>query len=296
VHDLGKIPIDNNVSPVFAHLLEKTANGTSTFYETEEELLGFSHAALGHYLTTKWNFPEVISLAILNHHLPDRILALPTPNDRIVHEAVYAANLCAKAMNMGHSCDEIIREIPAQMLADLHIQRGPSETFFAAVYRSLYFMCKHLDLSTKNLFISRPHPEHEKQEILVVLSTRVTFHPVVLALKEAGFTVKSSNQYVPDLYPNVRVIVTIPEKGFPLNIMLFEDEAKDPGRSALLKIFLLDVLPEKKILKGVGDADIVFLDKNHLDFRVMLSMIDQFLETIVVPKIESIDLGGEDKE
>ena len=300
VHDLGKVPVDSNFSPVYAHLLEKTAGSAGAFWETEQEMMGFNHAELGHFLTNRWNFPDVISMALLNHHSPDRILAMSTPNDRIVHEAVYIANQCAKAMSIGHSCDEMLASIPQNMLADFKIPRGLSEDFFVAIYRGLNTMCKHLELSTRNLFISQPHPDHANQEVLFVLNNKQTFHPAILALRESGFTVKTANQFVPELYKNTRVLIHIPDKGTPLNITLFEEEALDQPKLLYLKIFLLDVLPEQKLLKNDGEAEIVFLDKNRLDIRMLLTVIDHFLGTVVVGQSQSIEslepaIDGEDR-
>ena len=68
LHDFGKIPLDNDFENVFPRLLDKTMSDICAFYEAEETLMGFTHANLGHYLTSKWNFPSSVSMAILNHH------------------------------------------------------------------------------------------------------------------------------------------------------------------------------------------------------------------------------------
>ena len=161
IHDLGKIPIDNNFSPIFTQILEQTANNMTSFFEIENKMMGFSHGTLGHYLTKMWNFPDEVSLSILNHHNAKGISISGTPNNRMLQAAVYVANIFAKILSLGHSCDEIVCEIPAFMLKELQIPHGPSDKFIATIHRNLHFLCKHLDIALKNLSLGRPNPAYE---------------------------------------------------------------------------------------------------------------------------------------
>jgi len=294
VHDLGKIPLDNKFSALFSRLLEKTTEEVSGFYAVEEQELGFSHTDLGQYLTTRWNFPETITGAILNHHNPDRILAIRTPADRVIQEAVFMANILTKAMNLGHSCDEIIHEIPAEMLRDFKLVRGPSDRFFTTIFRNLGYLCKHLDLSLKNLVLAKKVAEHDGADILVVLNKSVSYHPIVSALTNNGYPVKVASQFVPELHGKAQIIITLPEKGYPIDIMLYEDDVPDRANRSILKIFLLDVVPEKKVMQSFEESDIVFFDKHSLDMRMLMHTIDNFLGTVVTP--ERMDLDDQEPE
>lgn len=290
VHDLGKIPLDNNFEEVFAHLLEATANSITAFNETETNLIGFSHTELGHYLTSKWNFPSVISSAILNHHAPDRILAVKTPMERIVQEAVYCANIFAKALNLGHSCDEILRDIPEQMSTDLKIHpQGLGDRFITTILRSLQTMCKILNISSKNLVVLRERPEDKNSEVVVVLNNKPVFHPVITALKNNGFAVRVTNQFTPEANRQATIVISISEKGPPIDIMLYDDDAlQAPESAAALKIFLLDSIPIKKQEQGFLDGNTLFLDRHHLDMRYLLHVIDRFLEKVVCPDSSAV--------
>ncbi|MDD5675018.1 MAG: response regulator, partial [Chitinivibrionales bacterium] len=242
IHDLGKIPIDNNFNDVFARLLEETAHNVKPFYAAEMDLMGFSHATLGHFLTSMWNFPATISMAILCHHDPARILSAATPLDRIVFEAVFCANQFAKALNIGHSCDEILDDIPEEMFSDLRIGvQGLSDRFIAGIYRNLSSMCKTLNITSKNLFMNQQRPETAGCEIVVVLNKRLSFHPLILALRNAGFTVRVTNQFSADLHASAKIVISISEKGPPLDIVLYEDDSRQKTENAgVLKIFVLD--------------------------------------------------------
>ena len=288
IHDLGKIPVDNNFKTVFPRLLEETTTNATAFFKTEERLMGFSHAMLGHYLTTKWNFPSSISMAILYHHNPDMISTTPTPSDRLIQESVYAANILGKALYLGHSCDEICEEIPAAILKDLKIPAGPVENFFGSVFRDLYILCKYLNLSPKNIAIGKVRSCSPNADIIVVYNKKNAFHPLVVALRNNGFTVKTTTQFVPELYQQARVVIFIPEKGVPIDIMFYEDGMEKSDSPSILKIFLLNALPPKKAFQIHEENDMLFLERKNLDLRFILYTLDRFLDKVITPEKENI--------
>jgi len=290
VHDLGKIPIDNNFNQVFSRLLDETASQVSPYCDTEERILGFTHAHLGHFLANKWNFPTVIGNAILFHHSAQRASSASAPIDRLVHESVFVGNILAKAMTMGHSCDEYIDEIPQQILNELHIPRGPSERFFTDVAHSLGHLCQDLSVPTRSLTSGRPRTDGEPAEVAVVLGRNTTFHPIVLALRNNGYDVKVMPQFSPEANRSVNVVVSVSEKGCPLDIMLYEDEKQVSPPSPFLKVFLLDSLPDKGVMQNFEGGEMVFMSRKHLDFRLLMHTIDNYLGRIVAP--ERLDFGA----
>jgi len=284
IHDLGKIPLDNNFQMLFPRLLEETTTTVTSFYKTEMRLMGFSHSELGHYLTTKWNFPSTVSMAILNHHKPNLILETPTPHDKIVQEAVYIADIFAKAMSIGHSCDEILEEIPSEMLRDLHLANGPLETFFSPVFRDLNILCKYLNISPRNFAVTKARPDKQQCDITVVFNKKFSYHPLVTALRNNGFAVRTTTQFTPELYAQSKVIVFIPDKGFPLDIMFYDDEKEQTKQPSPLKVFMLDSMPQKKSIAEATDSDVLFLDRKNLDLRFVLLTLDRYLGTVVMPE------------
>lgn len=291
IHDLGKIPIDNNLQSVFMNLLEETADKVVAFFETEESLMGFTHASLAHYLATKWNFPPAVCLTILYHHDVERIIKTSRPVDRILQASVYVANILAKTVYMGHSCDEIIQEIPASLLRDLNITDGVGNRFFTAVYRNLCVLCRYLNLPTQGLALSKFRKDMAETEVAVVYDENITFHPISLALMNSGYNVKVTNQFSCEKNKDTKVAFFISKRGTPLDIMLYEDEEENiKGEQQYLKIYLLDVIPSQNVVKQMMDRNIVFLDRRHLDLRFVINMMDQFLQKVVLPEIREIDV------
>lgn len=289
LHDLGKIPLDNNFKDLFPKLLEETTNRIEMFHKTEKELMNFNHADLGHYLLTKWNFPSTITLGVLNHHKAEAIMNSTPASDRIIHEAVFVANQIAKAMNFGHSCDEILQEIPQQMLNDLNIPRGPSDRFITTVIRSLNQMAQYLNIPIKKLTITQPPPENTVGSIIFIHGSHAEFSPLVMALRHHGYEVVVSKEMLQKPDPSIRVIISMLEPGVPLDIILYDDDHETPEEEGTLKIFIMDSEPQNSKAKSFADSNMVFVNQDHLDIRFLLNILDKFYGQVVVPEEKEVD-------
>jgi putative nucleotidyltransferase with HDIG domain len=72
-HDIGKT-IMNDLDPQkFQEVMMRCYNEGLPFEDAERSLYSFSHAEVGALVIRKWNFPEALSTAIMNHH------AFPNP-------------------------------------------------------------------------------------------------------------------------------------------------------------------------------------------------------------------------
>lgn len=284
LHDIGKIPLDNNFKDLFPKLLEETTSQIDPFYKVEKELMNFTHADLGHYLLTKWNLPSSITIGVLNHHKPDVILNTTPVADRIIHEAVFVANQIAKAMNFGHSCDEVLQEIPQQMLNDLNIPKGPSDRFLTTIIRTLNQMASYLNIPIKNLTISQQIPENSIGTILFIHGKHAEFNPIVMALRHRGYSVQVSKQMIPKPDPLIKVIISLPEPGVPIDIMLYDDDQNaGEDEDVTLKIFIMDVEPQNDT-KSYMDSNMIFINQQHLDIRLLLNILDKFYGKVVIPE------------
>ena len=289
IHDLGKVPLDNSFKNVFPKLLEATTSRIEAFYRTEQHLMNFNHCELGHYLTKLWNFPLPISLTILNHHNPDNILETTPAVDRILHESVFIANQVAKAMNLGHSCDEILQEIPAQMLRDFTIPKGPTNRFITAVIRNLNQMAQYLNIGIKKLTLAEPAQNLSDGVILFVHGNHPEFHPLVLALRHNGYNVHTVKQIPDNLDTTTRVVFSMPKQDMPLDIMLYDDDSNKLTDSAQLKIFIMDIDPANTPVKGLNESNMVFINQDNLDMRFVLNILDSFFGKVIVPQQREIE-------
>ena len=284
LHDLGKIPLDNNFEAVFPKLLDHTMDFFCAFYEAEEKLMGFTHAQLGHFLTTQWNFPTAISTAILNHHDPERISQSTPAFDRLIQEAVFVANQLAKAAAFGHSCDEILEEIPAEMMRNLHLSSGPGDRFFTSVLRELRQLCNYLNLQLQERHFDSENYDSQECDIVAVYDNRTIYHPMMVALRNNGFKVRQTLKFVPPIRTGKQVVVSIPERGLPLDIMFYGDEPQ-PGEAEVLKIFLVDMEQTHEIRENITDTHLLFMDRRTFDARLLIHTLDTFFERIILPDL-----------
>ncbi len=77
LHDIGKRFLNTFVADDFKRIMIKVVRDQCSFVEAEKELLGISHAELGGMILKKWEFPEEMQLAVLQHHDPDALKKEP---------------------------------------------------------------------------------------------------------------------------------------------------------------------------------------------------------------------------
>ena len=67
-HDIGKIIMNTLDREKFQQVMQHCYNEGVSFGVAERTVYPFSHDEVGAYVIKKWNFPEVLSTAILQHH------------------------------------------------------------------------------------------------------------------------------------------------------------------------------------------------------------------------------------
>ncbi len=276
LHDLGKIPVDNYFHSLFTRELEESANSITPFYETEKNLVNFTHGDLGHYLTYRWNIPHTIALAILNHHNAENVQKATPPYARIIQESVLAANIVTKALSIGHSCDDFVQEIPPQILRELNLSRGPSDRFLFSIFKSLTQLCEYLHLSTAQI----PHslePAENATTIVTIMPKNLLYHPIISTLKRHGYEVKTTSKFDPSLHGDCRVVISLSQKGYPLDIMLDEEDSTE-DLNAPLRIFLLEKLPGKEFQENFENSNIMFMKREHVNVHLILHTIENYIE------------------
>jgi len=67
-HDIGKIIMNTLDRVKFQEVMQHCYNEGISFELAERSVYPFSHDEVGAYVIKKWNFPEVLTTAILQHH------------------------------------------------------------------------------------------------------------------------------------------------------------------------------------------------------------------------------------
>jgi len=94
LHDIGSLFLASSMPDEFCAALSLAAQRRCKSFETEEELLGTSHAEIGAYLLGLWGIPNLAIEGIAHHHHPTRI-----PHTALdCSVAVYVADLLANEL------------------------------------------------------------------------------------------------------------------------------------------------------------------------------------------------------
>ena len=67
-HDIGKIIMNSLDREKFQKVMQRCYNEGIAFEDAERSVYPFSHEEVGSNVIKKWNFPEVLATAILQHH------------------------------------------------------------------------------------------------------------------------------------------------------------------------------------------------------------------------------------
>lgn len=67
-HDIGKIIMNFFDNQQFQKVMEKCYNEEISFLEAEQQVYTYNHAEVGGLVIKKWNFPEMLMKAALQHH------------------------------------------------------------------------------------------------------------------------------------------------------------------------------------------------------------------------------------
>lgn len=67
-HDIGKIIMNTMNKQQFQNVMQRCYNDGLTFEEAERQVYPYTHAEVGGLVIKKWNFPDMLMQAVLNHH------------------------------------------------------------------------------------------------------------------------------------------------------------------------------------------------------------------------------------
>ena len=93
LHDIGKLVILQQLPDEFDRIVEAVYNEGKNFDETEQELLGFTHAEVGALIIRKWNLSERFEHAVRHHH---NFINLEEDPDPVVLSIDVSNKICKK--------------------------------------------------------------------------------------------------------------------------------------------------------------------------------------------------------
>ena len=67
-HDIGKIIMNSMNSRQFQEVMQRCYNDGLSFEVAERQVYSYTHSEVGGLVIKKWNFPDMLMHAVLNHH------------------------------------------------------------------------------------------------------------------------------------------------------------------------------------------------------------------------------------
>lgn len=100
MHDIGKLVLNIRVPERFDEIVQVVYNENRSFFMTEMDHFGFTHAEVGALLVNKWKLSPVLEDVIRNHHNPESI----SPENPLLLYLDLSNQICHK-LGIGFSDD-----------------------------------------------------------------------------------------------------------------------------------------------------------------------------------------------
>ena len=118
-HDIGKIIMNTMNSMQFQDAMQRCYNDGLTFEEAEQQVYSYTHSEVGGMVIKKWNFPDMLMHAVLNHHTFAFVEDWDSSQVRLTCVVGLANLFCHKeGIGIREPNDELdlLQTVPAQML------------------------------------------------------------------------------------------------------------------------------------------------------------------------------------
>ncbi|MDD2734372.1 MAG: HDOD domain-containing protein [Desulfuromonadaceae bacterium] len=118
-HDIGKIIMNTMDHAQFQDVMQRCYNDGLSFEDAEQRVYSYTHSEVGGLVIKKWNFPDMLMHAVLNHHLFDFAEDEDTVQVSLTCVVGLADMLCHKVgIGIREPDDELdlVQTVPAQRL------------------------------------------------------------------------------------------------------------------------------------------------------------------------------------
>jgi putative nucleotidyltransferase with HDIG domain len=126
VHDIGKVILSVYVADAYDEIIRQVREEEKPFSVVEEEILGFTHAAVGARVADKWNLPADHVEAIACHHTP-----LDAAENPELTAIVHVADAICMSMGIGLGGDGLYYPFEGEALALLRLNEKDVEAIIS---------------------------------------------------------------------------------------------------------------------------------------------------------------------
>jgi HD-like signal output (HDOD) protein len=117
LHDIGRLVLYTKISEQARDAIVTAKDGKELLYESEREVLGFTHAVVGGLLLQTWKLPPTLEEVVMYHHNPRAATRYPVET-AIIH----VADIIAHAMDLGSSGEKFVPPLDGEAWESLGIE------------------------------------------------------------------------------------------------------------------------------------------------------------------------------
>lgn len=128
LHDIGKVVLSQHLVEYYDEVVGRAEGEKIPFIQAEEEVLGFTHAAVGSRVADKWNLPAELVEAIAHHHSPELVRLNPR-----LTAIVHLADAMTMMMGIGLGVDGLDYRLDSDSLHRLGLSAADIEAIIAGV-------------------------------------------------------------------------------------------------------------------------------------------------------------------
>lgn len=132
LHDLGISVMHKFFHSNFIEILNQVKEQNVTYQEAEINILGMTHQQIGNYLIQRWNFPDQLCDAILNHHNPENSV-----NSKPLSSLVHLADYMTQKLQIGNTYWDENIQLNVEELELLRIRNMEEADNFILKYEDL---------------------------------------------------------------------------------------------------------------------------------------------------------------
>ncbi|MGL1886714.1 MAG: HDOD domain-containing protein [Reichenbachiella sp.] len=189
LHEYAVLLFDEFFGEVFEVLQEETFKKRCTFVESGDALLKVNQNTFMAELFNQWYMPRDLVVAIKEfNNFPKMNQGLDEHQQTLVL-ATGLADVLAKSICVGRSCDEVLYGVPDLILQKFRLGAGIKNIFFDTIYSQVNMFVQYLGLEKIDLPFQafKPVDPEKPLKMVVVSNRRNLYDPHLLYLEHTGF-------------------------------------------------------------------------------------------------------------
>lgn len=194
LHEFGILLFDEFFEEVFEAILKETTDKATFVPRASEKVLGINHIDVVTELFDGWNIPDELKGSI-QHHLNFNELPELKESTQLTAKCIGVANIMARSLGIGKSCDEFIYPIDNSILQSLKMNTGAKASYFDKIHADIKMYASFLGLEAKKFPENSPaQKEDQVCSIIIVDLERALFSPHLFYLESVEYRIQRAHK------------------------------------------------------------------------------------------------------